>query len=92
MFLKRIDGPRAVTLPNGTVLSQADMPPATTRRWVASRKICVVQAVEYGLMSRAEALDRYSLSDEEFESWENAVESHGVDALKVTSLQRYRQL
>jgi len=92
MFLKRIVGPRAVTLPNGSVLTQADLPPRGTRRWVASRKAIVVQAVEFGLLERKDALERYALSEEEFESWERAVSTHGVDALKVTSLQRYRQL
>lgn len=92
MFLKKIDGPRAVTLPDGTVLTRADLPPAATRRWVASRKAVVVRAVEAGLISRAEALERYELSDEEFDSWQNAVLAHGVEALKVTALQKYRQL
>jgi hypothetical protein len=92
MYLKKIDGPRAVTLPDGTVLSRADLPPVTTRRWVARRKAVVVRAVEHGLITRDEALDRYALSDEEFDSWQHAVIAHGVDALKVTALQRYRQL
>jgi len=91
MFLKKIDGPRAVTLPDGSVLTRADLPPGSTRRWVASRKVVVVQAVAYGLISRAEALERYELSDEEFDSWQTAVLVHGIDALKVTALQRYRQ-
>lgn len=81
-----------MTLPDGTVLSRADLPPAGTRRWVASRKATVVRAVEYGLIPRKEALERYALSDEEFTSWERAVSLHGVDALKVTALQKYRQL
>lgn len=92
MFLKRIDGPRAVTLPDGSVLSRADLPPAATRRWVASRKAVVVRAVAHGLITREEALDRYGLSEEELESWSRAVTNHGIDALKVTALQRYRQL
>lgn len=92
MFLKRIDGLRAVTLPDGSVISRADLPPASTRRWVASRKVVVVRAVEHGLISRADALDRYGLSDEEFDGWVRAVSIHGVDALKVTALQKYRQL
>ncbi|MCB1360201.1 MAG: DUF1153 domain-containing protein [Rhodobacter sp.] len=92
MYLKRIDGPRAVTLPDGTVLSRADLPPASTRRWVASRKAVVVRAVAHGLIGRDDALERYDLSDEEFESWTRAVATHGIDALKVTALQKYRQL
>lgn len=92
MFLKKIDGPRAVTLPDGSVLSRADLPPATTRRWVASRKAIVVKAVAHGLIARDEAIDRYGLSEEEFDSWLRAIATHGIDALKVTALQKYRQL
>ena len=92
MYLKKIEGPRAVTLPDGRVLSRADLPPPGTRRWVARRKAVVVQAVTYGLLPRAEALERYELSEEEFESWHNAVAQHGIEALKVTALQKYRQI
>lgn len=92
MYLKKVDGPRQVTLPDGSVLSRADLPPADTRRWVASRKAIVVKAVIYGLMPELEALQRYSLSDEEFALWRAAVESHGEKALKVTTIQKYRQL
>lgn len=91
MYIKKVDGPRAVSLADGTVLTLADLPPTDTRRWVASRKAVVVQAVGAGLLSRKAALDRYALSEEEFDLWSNAVESHGVEALKVTALQRYRQ-
>ena len=91
MFLKKITGPRAVTLPDGQVLTLADLPAPETRRWVASRKIVVVHAVQHGLLTRAAALERYSLSEEEFDIWCAAVETHGVDALKVTQIQKYRQ-
>jgi Protein of unknown function (DUF1153) len=92
MFLKRVDGPRQVTLPDGSILSRADLPPPDTRRWVASRKLVVVHAVAHGLISEAEALERYALSAEEFALWRDAVAAHGEKALKVTTLQRYRQL
>jgi Protein of unknown function (DUF1153) len=92
MFLKKVDGPRAVTLPDGAILTRADLPPPETRRWVASRKLTVVRAVAYGLISQKEAVERYGLSDEEYESWRNAVECHGEKALKVTALQKFRQL
>ncbi len=45
MYLKKVDGPRQVTLPDGSILSRADLPPDQTRRWVASRKAIVVKAV-----------------------------------------------
>ena len=92
MFLKRVDGPRQVTLPDGSILTRADLPPADTRRWVASRKAVVVKAVIYGLISESEALERYSLSQEEFGLWRQAIEKHGEKALRVTSIQKYRQL
>lgn len=92
MFLKKVEGPRAVTLPGGVILSRADLPPPEICRWVASRKLIVVQAVAYGLISEKEALDRYGLSEEEFDLWRCAVEQHGAKALKVTALQQYRQL
>jgi hypothetical protein len=91
MFLKKVDGPRAVTLADGTVMTRADLPPASTRRWVASRKAAVVRGVLYGLITQSEALRKYGLSDEEFTSWVAAVADHGEDALKATTLKKYRQ-
>ena len=90
MYLRKVDGPRAVTLPDGTVMTRADLPPADTRRWVASRKAAVVKAVRHGLITEEFALSHYGLSDEELESWTGAVERHGEVALKATAVQRYR--
>ncbi len=91
MYLRKIDGPRSVTLPDGTIMTRADLPPPETRRWVASRKAAVVKAVGSGLLQRKEALERYALSDDEFSEWETAIAEHGEAALKATALQRYRQ-
>ncbi len=92
MFLKKINAPRAVTLPDGSKMTQADLPPPDTRRWVASRKAAVVRGVVYGLITQEEALDRYGLSEEEFASWVRAISEHGENALKATALQSFRQL
>jgi hypothetical protein len=92
MYIRKVDGPRQVTLPDGTILTRADLPPPDTRRWVASRKAVVVRAVVHGLIPLSEALERYALSEEEFALWRDAVERHGEKALKVTSIQKYRQL
>ncbi|WP_106359047.1 CtrA inhibitor SciP [Yoonia maritima] len=92
MYLRKVEGPRSVTLPDGSVMTRADLPSEQTRRWVASRKAAVVRAVAAGLILRKEALERYGLSDEEFAEWENAVAHHGEGALKATALQHYRQL
>ncbi|WP_354543855.1 DUF1153 domain-containing protein [Roseovarius sp. MBR-78] len=84
MYLKKVGGPRAVTLGDGTVISRADLPPPDTERWVASRKLAVVRGIAYGLISKAEALRIYGLSDEELDSWTRNARERGVDGLKVT--------
>lgn len=92
MYLKKVDGPRAVTLEDGSVMTHADLPSAKTRRWVASRKASVVRGVAYGLISQDDALQRYQISEEEFHEWVRAVSEHGEEALKATAVQKYRQL
>lgn len=92
MYLKKVDGPRQMTLPDGSILSRADLPPVDTCRWVVSRKAIVVKAVIYGLITQTEAQERYALSEEEFSLWRKAVESFGDKALRVTTLQKYRRL
>ncbi|WP_045389593.1 DUF1153 domain-containing protein [Falsirhodobacter sp. alg1] len=90
MYLKKTNGPRQVILPDGSILTQANLPPPETTRWVVSRKSVVVKAVMFGLLQRDEALERYALSPEEFDLWQKAVELHGDAGLKVTMLQKYR--
>jgi len=92
MYLKKVDGPRTVTLADGSVMSRADMPAPDTRRWVASRKAAVVRAVLSGLVALGEVLDTYDISEDEFTAWRRAVERHGEAALKATALQKFRQL
>lgn len=92
MFLKRVNGPRMVALADGSRLTRADLPPADTVRWVASRKAVVVRAVDAGLITGEEACRRYGLSPEELGGWREAVSRHGEQALRATALQKYRQL
>jgi hypothetical protein len=91
MYLKKIQGPRAVTLPDGSIMTRADLPPPETRRWVASRKAAVVRGVVHGLITQDEALEVYGLSEEEFREWVWAISRHGEKALKATSVQKFRQ-
>ena len=91
MYLRKVDGPRSVTLPDGSVMTRADLPAPDTDRWVASRKAAVIRAVAAGLLTQEAAQERYALSEDEYKEWENAVRHHGIDALKATALQRYRQ-
>lgn len=90
MYLRKVDGPRTVTLPDGSTMSRADLPGADTRRWVASRKAAVVRGVASGLITKREALALYNLSEDEFDGWARAVSRHGEGALKATALQKYR--
>ncbi|MCG7492387.1 DUF1153 domain-containing protein [Thalassobius sp. Cn5-15] len=92
MYLKKLDGPRAVTLPDGRFMTLADLPPPDTTRWVASRKAAVVRGVLYGLITQADALKRYNLSEDEFQEWISAMSVHGEGALKATHLKNYRKL
>ena len=72
------------------VISMSDLPSPKTRRWVARRKATVVAAVRSGLITLDEACRRYTLSVEEYLSWERAIERHGLAGLRVTRLQDYR--
>jgi hypothetical protein len=63
MYIRRIKGPGSVTLPDGTIMTRADLPDPQTRRWVASRKAAVVRAVDHGLISEAEARETWHLSE-----------------------------
>lgn len=90
MYIRKAKGPQSVMLPDGTVMTRADLPSPNTRRWVASRKAAVVRAIQAGLLSAQEACSLYSLSEEELECWIKAMTRHGQRALRVTRLQKYR--
>jgi hypothetical protein len=79
-------GPRTVSVigPDGERLRLSDLPPPNTRRWVIRRKAEVVTAVLGGLLTVEEALARYSLTEEEFDSWRGAFGRHGMAGLRTT--------
>ncbi|WP_424930422.1 DUF1153 domain-containing protein [Amaricoccus tamworthensis] len=92
MYIRREKGPVYVVLPDGSKLTRSDLPPSNTKRWVARRKATVVAAVDSGLIEASEACSMYHLSNEELDLWRGAVQKHGAAALRVTALQKYRQL
>lgn len=92
MYIRREKGPVYVVLPDGTKLTRSDLPPPNTKRWVARRKAVVVTAVDFGLIEPTEACEMYRLSTEELDLWRSAVRNHGAAALRVTAIQKYRQL
>ncbi len=91
MFPKKSNGPSVIRLTSGEVLSIADLPPVTSKRWTASRKRVVVRAVIYNLITADKAIEAYAFTVEEFKSWLSRFADHGADALKETKIKRYRQ-
>ena len=77
--------------PDGSPLTLSDLPPTNTRRWVIRRKAEVVAAVRGGLLSLDEACSRYTLTVEEFLSWQVSIDQHGLAGLRTTQLQEYRR-
>ncbi len=67
------DSVQTITGWDGSPITKADLPAPNTKRWVARRKAEVVIAVNRGLLTFEEAQQRYSLSIEEFQEWENAL-------------------
>lgn len=74
----------------GAPRSIDDLPPPNTKRWVIRRKAEVVAGVRSGLISLEEACARYTLSIEEFLSWQRLIDSHGMRGLRATRIQDYR--
>jgi hypothetical protein len=71
--------PRIVVAPDGSQLTIADLPPpGTQERWVCRHKALVVAAVRCGLLSLGDACNRYSLTIDEFLSWQSAINQHGL--------------
>ena len=84
--------PETVIGPLGEPLTLADLPKPTTKRWVVRRKAEVVAAVNGGMLTIDEVLERYGLTLEEFASWQRAVDRSGMQGLRVTRIQHYRDL
>ena len=69
---------------------RAGLPPASTTRWVASRKAAVVAAVNAGVINEEDVEARYGVSEEELTAWRESLEKHGVGGLRATRAQLYR--
>jgi hypothetical protein len=82
---------RYVIGPDGRVLTVADLPPRNTKRWVIRRKAELVAAVRGGLLSLEEACERYTLTVDEFLSWQRTLDRHGLPGLRATRVQDYRE-
>ena len=93
-FGARADDARPTSVPGplGQPITLESLPPADTRRWVVRRKAEVVAAVNGGLLTVDEVCERYGLTLEEFASWQRAVDRSGMQGLRVTRIQHYRDL
>jgi hypothetical protein len=91
MTTERPGRPSSVIGPDGLPITLETLPPPGTTRWVIRRKAEVVAGVRAGLISLEEACQRYTLSVEEFLSWQRLIDRHGLRGLRVTRLQDYRR-
>jgi hypothetical protein len=82
--------PKAPDSPRRVPACVDDLPAPDTKRWHVHRKAQVVYAVRSGLVSVDDACRRYKLSAEEFASWQQLIEAHGLPGLRVTYGKRYR--
>jgi uncharacterized protein DUF1153 len=87
------DGKHLIPVINGSDGRPVRMvapPPAGIRRWVPQRKAEVVTAVRNGVLSIEQACERYALTVEEFLSWEEAIDHHGLQGLRINEIQHHR--
>jgi hypothetical protein len=65
--------------------------PSQPKRWVAHRKAEIVAAVRGGYLSLSEACLRYSLSIEEYLTWEREIDLSGLPGLRMNRTQHRRR-
>jgi hypothetical protein len=85
------DAPTHVIGPIGEKLTLDLLPPANTLRWTVRRKAEVVAAVRGGLLTFDQACARYGLAMEELITWQGAHQRGGMQGLRVTRLQEFRE-
>jgi hypothetical protein len=90
MSQKNPDRTKSVVGPVGEPLTIDDLPPPDTKRWVTRRKAEVIAAMRGGLITRQEVCNRYGISNDELQAWEELFDQHGMRGLKTTRLQLHR--
>jgi hypothetical protein len=70
------DRPRASAVTAGAAPPRPD-------RWLPQRKAEVIAAVDGGVLSLDDALERYSLSIEEYLGWQRAIREAGIAGLRI---------
>ncbi len=67
-----------------------ELPALDTKRWIVRRKAAVVAAVKNGAITLDDVCWLFDISVEEFLTWQEKIEKHGVRGLRVTKLQDIR--
>jgi hypothetical protein len=80
--------PNTVGRKDSVVVTPEDLPPAGTRQWVPRYKAAVVAAVDAGVLTLEDARRRYLLSEEELESWRDAIDHSGIGGLRMSVSER----
>ncbi len=91
-FMK-IQKTSAETLANSHQLGeryQVNLPASNAKRWGAHQKAAVVDAVSKGLLALEDACECYALTVDEFRSWQETVDRHGVVGLTAKMAQERR--
>lgn len=70
--------------------SLQDLQPHKSERWTSRRKAEVVLAVHAGRLDFDRACETYSLTREEFRSWELALDRLGLAGLRADAVQRLK--
>src|SRR5260221_11827212 len=73
----------------GPIGSLDSLPPPETKRWVIRRKAEGVAAGRAGIFSLEEGCRRYTLSIQEFLSWQRLIGRHGFPGIAVPRLQDF---
>jgi hypothetical protein len=78
--------------PVGELLTLERLPAPDIKRWTPRRKAEVVAAVKGALLTFDQACARYGLQMEELISWQRSHGRSGEPGLRVTRLQKYREM
>jgi hypothetical protein len=70
----------------GTTASAAALPWPGNVRWTPARKLTVLVAIRRGVITAADACDRYMMSPEELAAWDEALDHRGVAGLYAKAL------
>ena len=75
--------------PDGERITLSQLPPYGLKRWSIRQKLLVIAAVRYGMLTFAEACERYDLNLEGYLRWQRSYDE--VWPSEEPKFERYRQ-